>query len=68
MELPDLSHLTAEEQKQILSVIKRQKDEEEKEKAMTRCILYNSLKNFRLHHNQKFTHIAMFFIFLSSFL
>ncbi|XP_078481063.1 regulating synaptic membrane exocytosis protein 2 isoform X3 [Ciona intestinalis] len=34
MELPDLSHLTEEEQKQILSVIKRQQDEEKKEKAM----------------------------------
>ena len=38
MEIPDLSHLTIEEQAQILAVIKRQKDEEEKEKAMTRFV------------------------------
>ena len=38
MEQPDLSHLTKEEQEQILAVIKRQKDEEEKERAMTRYL------------------------------
>ena len=34
MELPDLSHLTSEEQEQILSVIKRHQEEENKEKAL----------------------------------
>jgi len=38
IELPDISHLTEEEQKQILGVIKRQKDEERKEMAMMKCV------------------------------
>ncbi|XP_030054883.1 regulating synaptic membrane exocytosis protein 1 isoform X6 [Microcaecilia unicolor] len=38
-EIPDLSHLTEEERKIILAVMDRQKEEEEKEEAMLKCIL-----------------------------
>ena len=38
MELPDLSHLTAEEQEKILSVIKRHQEEEKREKALIRYL------------------------------
>uniref|UniRef100_A0A8C4QLK0 Regulating synaptic membrane exocytosis 2 n=1 Tax=Eptatretus burgeri TaxID=7764 RepID=A0A8C4QLK0_EPTBU len=37
-ELPDLSHLTEEERKIILGVMERQRQEEEKEQAMLKCL------------------------------
>ncbi|XP_026510431.1 regulating synaptic membrane exocytosis protein 1 isoform X2 [Terrapene carolina triunguis] len=38
-ELPDLSHLTEEERNIIMAVMDRQKEEEEKEEAMLKCLL-----------------------------
>ncbi|XP_070651818.1 regulating synaptic membrane exocytosis protein 1 isoform X26 [Bos indicus] len=43
-ELPDLSHLTEEERNIILAVMDRQKEEEEKEEAMLKCVVRDMVK------------------------
>ncbi|XP_008500507.2 regulating synaptic membrane exocytosis protein 1 isoform X3 [Calypte anna] len=44
-ELPDLSHLTEEERNIIMAVMDRQKEEEEKEEAMLKCVLLDLAKS-----------------------
>ncbi|XP_060139401.1 regulating synaptic membrane exocytosis protein 1 isoform X16 [Globicephala melas] len=43
-ELPDLSHLTEEERNIIMAVMDRQKEEEEKEEAMLKCVVRDMVK------------------------
>ncbi|XP_034818255.1 regulating synaptic membrane exocytosis protein 1 isoform X36 [Pan paniscus] len=43
-ELPDLSHLTEEERNIIMAVMDRQKEEEEKEEAMLKCVVRDMAK------------------------
>ncbi|XP_060045920.1 regulating synaptic membrane exocytosis protein 1 isoform X11 [Erinaceus europaeus] len=43
-EMPDLSHLTEEERNIILAVMDRQKEEEEKEEAMLKCVVRDMVK------------------------
>ncbi|XP_064343034.1 regulating synaptic membrane exocytosis protein 1 isoform X1 [Camelus dromedarius] len=43
-ELPDLSHLTEEERSIIMAVMDRQKEEEEKEEAMLKCVVRDMVK------------------------
>ncbi|XP_062952305.1 regulating synaptic membrane exocytosis protein 1 isoform X4 [Cynocephalus volans] len=43
-ELPDLSHLTEEERNIIMAVMDRQKEEEEKEEAMLKCVVRDLAK------------------------
>uniref|UniRef100_A0A8C9LMX7 Regulating synaptic membrane exocytosis 1 n=1 Tax=Piliocolobus tephrosceles TaxID=591936 RepID=A0A8C9LMX7_9PRIM len=43
-ELPDLSHLTEEERNIIMAVMDRQKEEEEKEEAMLKCVVRDIAK------------------------
>ncbi|XP_055965974.1 regulating synaptic membrane exocytosis protein 1 isoform X17 [Sorex fumeus] len=43
-ELPDLSHLTEEERSIIMAVMDRQKEEEEKEEAMLKCVVRDMAK------------------------
>nr|XP_036868479.1 regulating synaptic membrane exocytosis protein 1-like isoform X1 [Manis javanica] len=43
-ELPDLSHLTEEERSIIMAVLDRQKEEEEKEEAMLKCVVRDMAK------------------------
>nr|XP_039257087.1 regulating synaptic membrane exocytosis protein 2-like isoform X3 [Styela clava] len=48
IEVPDISHLTPEEQQKILSVLKRQQDEEDKEKNMLK-VLHDQFEDYKSH-------------------